>query len=67
MAVAAAKDLPHLSLPDALELTPTKGKAQRLAPEPRPAPDTEPSLQGLVFVSILPCCPEKQGTDENNG
>ena len=39
----------------------------RLAPEPCSAPDTEPSLQGLVFLSILPCRPEKQATDKNGG
>jgi hypothetical protein len=37
--------------------TSMRGEVQRLAPEPCPAPDTEPSLQGLVFLSILPCCP----------
>jgi hypothetical protein len=40
--------------------------AARLAPEPRPPPITEPRLQGLVFFSILPRCPEEQATDKND-
>jgi len=38
-----------------------------LAPEPRPATNTEARLQSLVFFPVLPCCPDKQATDKNDG
>jgi hypothetical protein len=38
-----------------------------LAPEPRPATNTEARLKSLVFFSILPRCPDKQATDQNGG
>lgn len=44
-----------------------ENEVQQLAPEPCPAPNTEPSLQGPVFFSILPRCPEKRATDKNGG
>jgi hypothetical protein len=38
-----------------------------LAPEPRPATNTEPRLQSLVFFPVLPRCPEEEATDKNRG
>src|SRR6266508_5237511 len=39
----------------------------RLAPEPRPATDTEPLLQRPVLLPILQRCPDEQATDKNGG
>lgn len=38
-----------------------------LAPEPRPATNTEPRLQSLVFFPVLPRCPDEKATDKNGG
>jgi hypothetical protein len=38
-----------------------------LAPEPRPATDTEPRLQRPVLLTILHRCPDEQAADKNGG
>jgi hypothetical protein len=43
----------------------TESGLRLLAPEPRPATNTEPRLQGLVFFPVLSRCPEEQATDKN--
>jgi hypothetical protein len=66
----ARRDLPTIGMARA---TRTFGSGtpptlvQRLSPEPRPAPNAEPCLQGLVFSSILPGRPEEQATHKNSG
>jgi hypothetical protein len=46
---------------------PSKLVQAGLAPESRPATNAEPRLQSLVFLPILPRCPNEQATDKNGG
>ena len=44
-----------------------QSRLRLLAPQPRPATDTEPRLQRLVLLPVLQRCPDEQATDESGG